>query len=117
MKKILSLILVLVLVLAFTGCTTVRDSVPATQVKGDLNGHPFSFTGPKDLVLESLDVTADTNGVSLHIKNLNARTNPDVITTTGEAQAKMISATGDAVTQALGAAGKAAGQAAGAVVK
>jgi hypothetical protein len=48
---------------------------------------------------------------------LNARTNPDVITTTGDAQAKITAAQGKAITDALAATGQIAGTAIGAAVK
>ena len=104
--------------LAFTGCTSVRDAVPATQITGNVGGKPFSFTGPKDLALDTLHIEAKPDGsVTLDVKGLNARTNPDVITTTGDAQAKITKAQGDAVVSAFQAGGAAAGAAIGAAAK
>jgi hypothetical protein len=98
-----------------TGCQSVRDSVPATQITGNIGGKPFSFTGPKDLALDTLHIEAKTDGgVTLDVKGLNARTNPDVITTTGDAQAKITKAQADAVVSAFEAGGKLVGAAAGA---
>ena len=85
-----------------TGCATIRDSVPATQIKGTVNGKPFEFVGPKDLTLEKLSIVTATNGtVSIIVENLNAKTNPDVITTTGDAQAKLIKAQSEATVNTL----------------
>lgn len=98
-----------------TGCGTVRDNVPATQFKGSLAGKPFEFSGPKDFSAEEMDFTATTNGdVSAHFKNIKASVNPDVISMTGEAYAKMRAADTQFATGLISAGGQAAGQAAAA---
>jgi hypothetical protein len=109
-NKILFLLSVIGL-LVFAGCANLRNSVPATQITGTAGGKPFSFTGPKDLQLGWLQITADTNGaVSLTLSNLVAKTNPDVITTTAAGQAVITAAQADAVIKAFqaGVAGVAA---------
>lgn len=98
------------LAVSLTGCMSVRDSVPATQITGSVGGKPFSFTGPKDLALATLHIEAKPDGsVTLDVKGLNARTNPDVITTTGDAQAKITTAQGAAVVNGIEAGIKLAG--------
>ena len=115
MKSTLALIIAAA---SLTGCTTVRDSVPATQITGSVGGKPFSFTGPKDLALDSLHIEAKPDGsVVLDVNKLNARTNPDIITTTGDAQAKITKAQGEAIVNALQATGSLAGTVAGAAAK
>jgi len=110
MKTTIALILVTA---SLCGCQTVRDSVPATQITGSVGGKPFSFTGPKDLALDSLHIEAKPDGsVVLDVNKLNARTNPDIITTTGDAQAKITKAQGEAVVNAFEAGGKLLGAAA-----
>lgn len=102
MKKTILIIASAAMCVAFTGCTTVRDAVPATEFSAYLNGKPARFTGPKDLKADSITFRAETNGaVSLEIKGLDAKTNPDVITTTGDAQAKITAAQGKAITDAI----------------
>ena len=81
--------LLYLLPLVLTGC--VAWSVPRTTIDGSIGGSPFHFSGPKDVLLGSLNITANTNGtVSIAITNLSAKMNPDVITTTGAAQTAMI---------------------------
>lgn len=114
MKKLI-LLCVLCASVAITGCQSVRNSVPATQITGNIGGKPFTFTGPKDLALDTLHIEAKPDGsVTLDVKGLNARTNPDVITTTGDAQAKITKAQADAVVSAFEAGGKVVGAAAAA---
>lgn len=90
--------------LAITGCM----SVPTTHIKGAIAGQPFDIETPKDSTLAGLDISVATNAVHLHIDTLQARMNPDVITTTGDAQAKMISAASQAGAAIAGAAVQAA---------
>lgn len=98
MKKLLFIASCALLV----GCTTVRDSVPATEISGNLGGKPFRFVGPKDLAAEEISISAQPDGsVRVLVKNINAKTNPEIITTTGEAQAKITKAQGEAIVDAL----------------
>jgi len=93
--------------LFLTGCVMV----PKTTIVGSIGNQPFSLSSPKDSSLAGLDITASTNGtIHLHIDTLQARMNPDVITTTGAAQAQVIQA-------AAQAGAMIAGQVAGAAVK
>jgi len=102
MKKTIVSIAAIATILTMAGCTTVRESVPATEFSAFLNGKPAKFTGPKDLKADSIIFRADTNGsVTLEIHGLDAKTNPDVITTTGDAQAKITAAQGKAITEAI----------------
>ena len=97
MKNKILLCLSVLALIGLTACTSLRDSVPATQITGTVGGKPFTFTGPKDLNLGYFQATANATGdVSVTLSNLTARTNPDVITTTGDAQAKLIAAQADA---------------------
>ncbi len=93
--------------LALTGC--IGTMVPMTTIKGSLAGQPFSIAVPKDIVMEGLTAEALQSGVvTVKISKLSATMNPAVITTTGDAQAKLIqtavAAGGDAVGKAVGAA-------------
>ncbi len=102
MKKLM--IAVCGLVVLAVGCV----SVPKTVINGTIAGQPFSVTSPKDSEMNGLDVSVATNGtVSLHITSLKAQMNPEVITMTGDAQAKIISAVASGVSGALGTAGAA----------
>lgn len=89
LKSQVSALIFLFLPLLLTGC--VAWSVPRTTIDGSIGGQPFHFSGPKDVTLGALEITAKTNGtISISLTNLTARMNPDVITTTGAAQAAMI---------------------------
>lgn len=101
--------------LALTGC--VGTMVPVTRITGSIAGQPFTLQSPKDSELTGLEISAEgkdtfgtTNYVTIKVQSLKAKMNPDVITTTGDAQAKLITAAAQA-----GAA--IAGQVAGAAVK
>ncbi len=88
--------------IAFAGAGCIGGAVPKTEITGSLAGKPFTFSAPKDVNLGSLTLSADTNGtISLTLTNLQTRMNPDVITTTGEAQAKLITAVGQQVIQGM----------------
>ena len=124
MKNKRIIIILILLVLLFLvgffcdGCSTVRDNVPATQFSAFLNGHPATFTGPKDMKAASITFTAETNGaVKLEIVGLEAHTNPDVISMTGDAYAKMQKANGDALEQSFNAGAAIIGNAAAAAAK
>ncbi len=117
-KWTLGLCLIGMLAITSTGCQSVRDTVPATQISGSLGNKPFSITAPKDVSIEHFKASVETNGtVSVEINNLNAKVNPDVITTSGDAQAKITEAQGNAFVKAFQAGGQAAGAAIGAAAK
>ena len=101
MKKTRSLISGIFIALALSGCVMV----PKTIITGSLGGAPFTFSGPKNCTLGSMVITAGTNGsLSLVISNLQTIMDPAVITTTGDAQAKLITATANGVIQRMAAA-------------
>lgn len=85
--------------LVLTGCVVV----PKTIINGQINGQPFSISSPKDSTITGLLIIASSNSVSVKIESLSTRMNPDVITTTGDAQIKMIQAISTATAQAVGA--------------
>lgn len=117
MKKLFTLIGVAAL-LATVGCQSMRDSVPVTSLTIDPISHKVELSNPKDTTIHNFHASVDTNGTSLvTFDSLTTVMNPDVITTTGDAQAKMITATGDAVTKAITGAGSAAAGAAAAGLK
>lgn len=99
-------ILFLVPLLALAGCL----SVPMTKISGTVEGKPFELDCPKNVTLNGFKVSAETNRVTVEIQSLTTVMDPQVITTTGDAQTKLvtgiISATGDAVGKAAAAAGK-----------
>ena len=88
--------------LFLTGC--IAMSVPRTTITGTVAGKPFKFEGPKDVDLSSLTITATAAGdLTLTITGLKSVMNPEVITTTGDAQVKLVQAGADAVVKTLGA--------------
>lgn len=92
MKKLIP-----ILALALCGCV----NVPKTIISGTIDGWPFSISSPKDSQVIGLEITSNTNGVHIHIDSLAARMNPEVITTTGEAQAKLLKVAFDSGLQAV----------------
>lgn len=93
-RQVLTLIALLLafclMMLLAAGCMTPRDAVPATEISGTLNGKPFRFVGPKDMKAGLLQFTTTTNGeISVTVSNLEAHTNPEIITMTADGYAKM----------------------------
>lgn len=102
-------LLAVIALLSLTGC--IGSMVPMTKIQGTLSGQPFTLQIPKDLDLEGLELLTQTNGtVTAKITKLRSRMNPEIISTTGDAQAKLIST-------AVAAGAAVAGQAAGAAAK
>ena len=103
---------ILALGLLASGCT-LRGSYPATQIRGYINGQPFSVQAPKDATLMGFDAVASTNGaVHVHIDSLQASLNSTNLATAGVAQAAIITATAQAINQAFATAATAAANAA-----
>jgi len=95
---------------ALIGPGCVRDSVPVYKLTVDLRKGQAAITNPKDTTITNLKVSSDTNGaVSVSADSISSKMNPDVITTTGDAQVKMINAIGDNVTKGIAAGAAAAG--------
>lgn len=87
--KVACLIVFLPIVLLI-GCTT-REVVPVTKMTGSLMGKPYDFSFPKDVDLESMKLSATTNGdLTMEMKGLKTRMNPAVITSSAEGTALMI---------------------------
>ena len=94
--------------LALTGCV----NVPKTIISGAINGVPFSLTSPKDSKLTGLEITAQTGGLTnymrISVQSLEAKMNPEVITTTADGQVKLINAVGSEIRSGMAAAAKGA---------
>jgi len=109
-------VLIAAAMLPLYGCMNL--SVPKTKITiVDAAGRPLGgIESPKDseyndVTLECVNQGPFTNSLKLKVGSVKTRMNPDVITTTGEAQAKMIKeimvGTGTIAGQAAaGAAGK-----------
>lgn len=102
------------LVLLWAGCAgCVPLQVPKTVLSGAIGGIPFSVSSPKDSKLQGLKIVAQSGGLTnyyeVSLQSLEATMNPAVITTTGDAQAKLIDAVGNAAVNGFKAAGAAAG--------
>jgi uncharacterized membrane protein len=90
-------------------CGCMAWQVPKTTIAGSIGGKPFYLSSPKNTTLSGLQVTAATNGtVSISVSNLTAQMDPNVITTTADAQVKMINAVAASVAGAVGTATAAA---------
>jgi hypothetical protein len=84
-----------------SGCT-LRQSYPTTQIRGYINGQPFSIQAPKDSTLIGFDATAATNGaIHVHIDSLQSSLNPTNLTSAADGQAAIINATAQAINQAI----------------
>lgn len=110
MKKILAMTPLIILL---SGC--VGSMVPMTKITGSIAGQPFTLQSPKDSELTGLEISAEgkdtfgtTNHVTLKIQSLKATMNPEVITTTADAQAKLISTAAQAGASIAGQAAAAA---------
>ena len=89
------------LLLATAGCT-LRQAYPQTEIRGYINGQPFSVRAPKDANLTGFDAVAGTNGqVHVHIDSLQASLNATNLANAGNAQAAIVTATGAAINQAI----------------
>jgi uncharacterized lipoprotein YajG len=118
MKKILIAAFCGLTLIALTGCGTLRNSVPIFALKVDMKTGQVSLQNPKDTTIKNYRTSIGTNGaVSVSFDSLSTVMNPEVITTTGDAQSKMIAATGKVVTDAISAVGTTAAQAAAAGLK
>jgi hypothetical protein len=99
--------------LLLAGGCTLRESYPATQIRGYINGEPFSVSAPKDSTLAGFDATAATNGaIHVHIDSLQSALNPTNLANAANGQAAIITATAQAINQAIVTAGAAAAKAA-----
>lgn len=73
---------------------------PATKIKGEVNGKPFSLESPKQVDMKNFKLHCAANGdVDLSIEQLGSTNSPDVIQTTGAAQVGMINAVGNVAAQ------------------
>lgn len=90
------LLIALLGALACAGCANLM--VPKTEIKGNIGGHDWSLSSPKDSELTGLQITAETNGsMSIVIQGLKARMSPEVIQMTGDAFVNGINAIGTQV--------------------
>jgi len=83
-------------------------STPQTHITGNLKNGTFNIKAPKDYLIGTLDVSANTNGVvTVHLSNLNATNNPQVITSSASGQVDIINATGAVAANVAGQVAKA----------
>ena len=102
------------LVLLAGGCT-LRQAYPETQIRGYINGQPFSVNAPKDSNLAGFDAIAETNGtIHVHIDSLQCSLNATNLANAASGQAAIVTATGQVINQAISTAAATALKAAGA---
>ena len=105
--------LCLALLILAGGCT-LRQAYPETQIRGYINGQPFSINAPKDSNITGFDASAGTNGtVHVHIDSLQSTLNPTNLANAASGQAAIVTATGQAINQAISTAATTALKAAG----
>jgi hypothetical protein len=69
------------------GCS-LQQSYPQTQIRGYINGQPFSISAPKDATLAGFDALTTTNGaIHIHIDTLQCSLNPTNLANAAEGQA------------------------------
>jgi hypothetical protein len=85
-------------VFIITGCTS-NHLVPKTKIHWNKSGASIEL--PKDMEADNITVSKATNGVSIDIKGIKVRTNPDVVGASGTAQADAISAAGNVALKAF----------------
>lgn len=119
MKKILLAVMVAVMVAVLCGCV----NVPKSKISGTINGIPFTVESPKDSKLQGLTVEVrgtdnfgGTNFARVRLDSMEAHMNPEVITTTGDAQVKLVNAIGEHIIKGMGAAAAAAGTGGGSLL-
>ena len=102
----------------FTQVGCVAQSVPRLNLAINPSTHTVTLANPKDTTIKNFRASIGTNGESIvTFDSLTTVMNPDVITTTGDAQAKMINAVGTAVLQSMQGVAGAAGAAGAAGLK
>lgn len=101
MKK-LQYIVIGAVAITLTGC--IGQAVPRLSLRVNPVTHEVVLSNPKDTTISDFDASVETNGVShVKFKKLTTVMNPDVITTTGDAQAKLVEAGGKAAANAIAA--------------
>lgn len=111
-------ILLIAVVALGAGCSSVRNQVPATTLKGTYLGQPYNFAFPKDESITNFDLTLNTNGtLHIHADGMTAAMNPAVITMTGNAYQVMRQADSQLLNSAITTASGAIGQVAGSAAK
>lgn len=81
--------------------------VPQTKISGSINGQPFEVRSPKDSKLTGLTVEVvshdqfgGTNRTTLKLDSLEAKMNPEIISTTADGQVKLVNAIGENILKA-----------------
>ena len=88
--------------LAFASGCALRQDYPETQIRGYINGQPFSVNAPKDSNLAGFDAIAETNGaIHVHIDSLQCSLNPTNLAAAATGQAAIVTATATAISQAM----------------
>ena len=84
-----------------TGCS-LRQAYPETEIRGYINGQPFSVRAPKDANLTGFDAVTATNGsVHVHIDSLQASLNATNLANAASGQAAIVTATGQVINEAV----------------
>lgn len=84
------------------GCASVRDQVPATEIKGTYAGQPYSYIGPKNVNVSNLSLTITTNGaLTVKIDSISAAMDPGVIQMTTQGYAAMRNADSQMLNSAI----------------
>lgn len=100
MNRTIKQLAIIAIISLLTGCVFV----PKTTISGNIGGHPFALSSPKDTTLTGLNIVAETNGsVQIVVSHLQSKMNPDVISTTAQGQVDLINAVSSAVQQAMAA--------------
>jgi hypothetical protein len=103
MKKLLSIAAGFVLL---AGCSVFGPATPTTTLKTTLAGQDFSWSCPKQVEVEGLEFTANTNGTAtVKVAKLRSVNDPLVIDKSYAGQIMLVKQWGDTGTQLLNAGG------------
>lgn len=80
----------ILIILIFSGCAS-NHLVPKTTIMvRDEQGKRLDIELPKDMKAGSVEISKTQDGLRLFISNIEVRTNPEVISTAGDAQQQVI---------------------------
>lgn len=85
-----------------TGCVSSGNQlVPKTKIRADFKNGTADVEMPKDLTAEAIEFDKSGTDISVRIRNIKVRTNPEVIGAAGQAQTDALQVQGDNMLKAF----------------